>query len=452
MTAADSPRVVVLDVVGLQPAHLEADLAPNLATLMDGPRRARLQPSFPALTVPAQTTLGTGHPPGEHGDVASGRYDREHDTVTFWGRDRGDRTRLWERASEEAGLTTGAICFQHLLGTSADVALTPSPIEDENNDMVEMDCWTNPDGWYDELREEYGHFPLHHYWGPGANSESTAWILTAAAEAVTEYDTDLLWAYVPHLDYAGLRQGPESAEMREAVRTVDALVGDFLDSLRSDGRWSDTVVAVVSEYGFHDVDTPVYPNRALRDAGLLTERAESNDVDLRRSRAFAMVDHQVAHVYVDDGSVVDARDALVGLDGVDRVLGDDGKAAYGIDHANAGELVCVAEPDAWFQYYWWREETNAPAYATDMDIHEKPGFDPCELFVGDSGLVSLDPTQVGGSHGRTDVPGFFGVGGPAAPRSLPQEVPAPAVAPTVADLLGTGPGFANRYERPSVLE
>ncbi|WP_226022067.1 alkaline phosphatase family protein [Halomicrobium salinisoli] len=433
---AAADRVVVLDVVGLRPDHLDADATPALSALLDGGATAELRPAFPALTVPAQTTLATGLTPGEHGDVASGEYDREANEAAFWERDRGDRDRLWETAAEN-GLTTGALFFQHLIGSTADVAVTPSPIEDENNDMIEMDCWTNPDGFYDALREEYGHFPLHSYWGPGANEESSAWILDAARESVDRFDPDLLWVYVPHLDYAGLRSGPDSEELASALETVDDLVGGFLDHLRGDDRWSETAVAVVSEYGFHGVDEPAFPNRALREAGLLATDGEGN-VDLAASDAFAMVDHQVAHVYADDGALADAEAALGSLAGVDELLGDDGKRERGIDHPNAGDRVLVADPNAWFQYYWWTDRGDAPPYATEMDIHAKPGFDPCELFFGDDGLVSLDPTEVGGSHGRVDADAFpvFGLGGPAAPDGLPDRIDATDVAPTLADLLG----------------
>ncbi|RBI63449.1 alkaline phosphatase family protein [halophilic archaeon] len=451
MTGADAGRVVVLDVVGLRPEHVTEDLAPNLAGLLDDV--SAMRPQFPALTVPAQTTLATGRSPGEHGDVASGEYDREADEVAFWERDRGDRDRVWETA-RDAGTTTGALFFQHLVGSDADVAVTPSPIEDENDDLIEMNCWTNPDGFYDDLREEYGHFPLHNYWGPAADEASSEWILDAATEAVERFDPDLLWAYVPHLDYAGLRHGP-GEELRSAVGEVDALVGEFLAALRADDRWDETVVNVVSEYGFHDVDRPAFPNRALREAGLLSVTRESEggeggeEVDLANSDAFAMVDHQVAHVYTD--SVDDAREALRGLDGVDEVLGEEGREERGVDHPNAGDLVLVAEPDAWFQYYWWRDRADAPSYANDMDIHAKPGFDPCELFFGEEGLASLDPTKVGGSHGRVDgetLPAY-GLGGPAAPDVDADEVDARRVAPTVADLLGVPEAVEG--DRPSLL-
>jgi predicted AlkP superfamily pyrophosphatase or phosphodiesterase len=443
-------RVVVIDVVGLQTHHISQSRTPNLDAILGD--YVDLRPPFPAVTVPSQTTLASGRSPAAHGDVANGRYDRRTDTVTFWGRDRGDRTRLWE-AAHDVGLTTGALFFQHLLGTTADVAVTPSPIEDEDDNLIEMNCWTNPDGFYDLLREKYGHFPLHTYWGPGANADGSRWILDAARETVERYDPDLLWTYVPHLDYAGLAAGP-GPELDAELDVVDDLLGEFFDALRSDDRWAETAVVVVSEYGFHQVGTPVFPNRALREADLLevTDDGEGGEqVDLDASRAFAMVDHQVAHVFCDD--VEATRAALSELDGVEEVLGEAGKAAAGIDHPDTGDLVLVADRNAWFQYYWWTDRDDAPFYATDVDIHKKPGFDPCELFFGREGMASIDPTKVGGSHGRVDeeTHGILGVGGPSAPALPDRTVDARSVAPTVADLLGVVNDVDMSFERPSVV-
>ncbi|ELY90971.1 alkaline phosphatase family protein [Natrialba taiwanensis] len=431
-------RVIVLDVVGLQPQHIGAERTPTLHSMFPAERVADLRPPFPAVTVPVQTTLATGTGPEEHGDVSSGEFDREREVAEFWERDRGDRNRIWETASE-AGLTTGALFFQHLIGTTADIAVTPSPIEDEDNTLLEMNCWTNPDEFYDDLQAEYAHFPLHNYWGPGANEEGSQWILAAAKEAVDRFDPDLLWVYVPHLDYVGQSDGPSSAAFQTELETVDDLLGDFLSFLSETERWDETVVNLVSEYGFHDVERPLFPNRVLRDAGLL-ETDASGDADIPNSEAFAMVDHQIAHVYADDGALETARELLGELDGVDTIIDDAEKSEWGIDHPNAGEFILVADRDAWFQYYWWTDHANAPPYATDMDIHDKPGFDPCELFFGDDGLVSLDATTVSGSHGRVDesAVGCYGLGGPAAAELAPElegTVDATAVTPTIEALL-----------------
>jgi predicted AlkP superfamily pyrophosphatase or phosphodiesterase len=450
MTAA-AERVIVLDVVGLQPPHITGDEAPAIAEHLAPDTVATLDAPFPAVTIPVQTTLATGQSPATHGDVANGEYDRATDTVAFWERDRADRDRLWETVTERTDLTTGALFMQHLIGSSADVAITPSPIEDEDNNMLEMDCWTRPDGLYDDLYDDYGHFPLHNYWGPMAGAASSEWILDAAREAIDRADPDLLWVYVPHLDYTGLRDGPESEAHGEALATVDDLVGDFLDWLADRPRWDETALTVLGEYGFNSVSRPVFPNRALREAGLLTV-ADDGDVDLAASDAFAMVDHQVAHVYCED-SVAIARDALTDCAGIERVVTD--PAAVGLDHPHTGDIVLVAAQDAWFQYYWWPDGGGTPPYAMEMDIHAKPGFDPCELVHGDDGLVSLDAAAIGGSHGRTDD-GALGVcafGGPAAPDSLavPDRVDATAVAPTVADLLGVHDAVGDAFEGSSLL-
>ncbi|WP_440006066.1 alkaline phosphatase family protein [Halomicrococcus sp. SG-WS-1] len=445
MTRSDPPstagRVIVLDIVGLQRDHLGTGRTPNLTEFFSEELTTDLRPPFPAVTVPVQTTLATGQSPESHGDVANGEYDRDADTVAFWERDRGDRTHIWDAVSD-AGVTTGVLFFQHLIGTDADVAVTPSPIEDEDNNLLEMNCWTNPDEFYDELEAEYGHFPLHHYWGPGANERSSEWILTAAREAIERHDPDLLWVYVPHLDYDAQRYGPDTPEFDDALETVDRTVGTFLDFLREDDRWDETVVNAVSEYGFHRVDTPVFPNRALRDAGFLSVCDDGDggeEVDLPQSDAFAMVDHQVAHVYITADVLPEVREMLAGLEGVEQVLDESGKDDHQVDHPNTGELVLVADSNAWFQYYWWEDHDDAPQYATDMDIHAKPGYDPCELFVGESGLVSLTPSKIRGSHGRVDDESlaFYGLGGPAAPDSyLDDSIDARAVAPTILDLLG----------------
>ena len=440
MTESEASRVIVLDIIGLQPDHISSELAPNLANLLD--EVIPMRPAFPALTVPAQTTLATGQSPGDHGDVASGEFDRDRKEAEFWERDRGGRNRLWESA-HDAGLTTGALFFQHLIGSNGDVVVTPSPIEDEDNNLIEMDCWSNPDEFYDGLQEKFGHFPLLNYWGPAADKTSSKWIFNAATEAIDRFDPDLLWVYVPHLDYTGLREGP-GKELQDEVRVVDKLVGEFLTDLRETPRWKETVVNVVSEYGFHSVDTPLLPNKALRQANLLSvtdDEKGGKDVDLESSRAFAMVDHQIAHIYADDESVNEVKELFENLEGVDSVLDEEGKETFDIAHPNAGDLVLVAEPNAWFQYYWWESLDEAPHYAVDMDIHAKPGFDPCELFVGDSSLVSLDPSKVGGSHGRIDSNTWpvYGIGGPAASEfdlDRMESIDALRVAPTIAKILG----------------
>jgi len=75
-------------------------------------------------------------------------------------------------------------------------------------------------------------------------------------------------------------------------------------------------------------------------------------------------------------------------------------AERGLAHARCGEVVLEAAEGCWFDYRWWRPGA-APDFAGHVDIHNKPGFDPCELFRERWGLrTGTDPARVRGSHGR----------------------------------------------------
>jgi predicted AlkP superfamily pyrophosphatase or phosphodiesterase len=147
-------------------------------------------------------------------------------------------------------------------------------------------------------------------------------------------------------------------------------------------------------------------------------------LDAGASAAFAVADHQIAHVYVNDPDrLAQVRAILEGTEGVAEVLDGTSKQAYHLDHPRAGELVAIAEKDAWFTYYYWLDDRRAPDYARTVDIHRKPGYDPAELFfdprrklvkpnaaltllkrrLGFRSLlevVPLDASLVRGSHGR----------------------------------------------------
>jgi hypothetical protein len=298
-------------------------------------------------------------------------------------------------------------------------AVTPRPVYHADG-RKDPDCWTWPPELHDELVGELGPFPLFTYWGPTAGIASSRWIVNAARRLMPEHDMTLV--YVPHLDYDLQRFGPDSPEAVRAARELD----DTLAPLLADARDSGTTVVVLSEYGIAPVSRPVDINRALRRAGLLHVHTNATGelLDPWTSRAFAVADHQVAHVYVDDPGDVERVAALLReLPGVAEVLDDEGKAAYGLDHPRAGDLVAVAEPDAWFTYYYWLDDDRAPDFARMVEIHKKPGYDPAELFMDPEDrwvklraatalarkkagmryamqVVPLDPSPVRGSHGR----------------------------------------------------
>ena len=215
--------------------------------------------------------------------------------------------------------------------------------------------------------------------------------------------------------------------MARELRAADAEAGRLIEHFKGRGAR----VIVLSEYGIVPVSRPVHLNRVLREAGLVSVRMEEGleRVDVGQSRAFAAADHQVAHVYVRDAADLPrVRDLVTNAPGVARVLEGESRRAAGLDHPRSGELVAVAETDAWFTYYYWLDDALAPDYARTVDIHRKPGYDPAELFLDPQkslmkariasklarrkllnmrtplDVIPLDATLVKGSHGASTTP------------------------------------------------
>ncbi|MFI7514614.1 alkaline phosphatase family protein [Micromonospora echinofusca] len=374
-----SRRLVVLDVVGLTPrllAHM-----PRLRAVADAGFRAELGTVLPALTCPVQSTFLTGALPAGHGVVGNGWYFRDLGEVLLWRQHHAlvGGEKLWQAARRvEPGFTVANVCWWYAMGADVDWTVTPRPVYRADG-RKEPDCYTDPPELHDALTDRLGTFPLFSYWGPGAGLASSTWICRAAELILADHAPDLTLVYVPHLDYDLQRFGPSSPRAAAAAAELDGVLGPLLDAARA----RDATVVVLSEYGITDVSRPVDVNRALRAEGLLRVHTQAGMeyLDPWTSRAFAVADHQVAHVYVRDPADVPAVATLcAALPGVGEVLDADGRAAYGLDHPRAGELVLVAEPDAWFTYYYWLDDARAPDFARLVDIHRKPGYDPAELF------------------------------------------------------------------------
>ncbi|MFJ8915218.1 alkaline phosphatase family protein [Amycolatopsis sp. NPDC102389] len=414
--------LVVIDVVGLTPKALR-DMPKLSAVARDG-WQAELGTVLPAVTCSAQSTFLTGLMPAQHGIVGNGWYFRELGEIFLWRQHNrlvgGEK--LWETArAAHPGYTSANVCWWYAMGMSTDVTVTPRPIYHADG-RKSPDAYVRPPELHDQLTGALGEFPLFQYWGPTASLKSSKWVIGASRQILREKRPDLLLTYVPHLDYDLQRFGPDAPQARKAARELDNALSPLLDDARNAGA---TVVAL-SEYGITNVHRPVDINRALRRAGLLEvyTQAGMEYLDPWASRAFAVADHQVAHVYVRDQSDVERVRSIVGeLTGVDEVLDREAQAKYGIDHERAGELVAVAEPDSWFTYYYWLDDERKPDFARGVEIHRKPGYDPAELFFDPedkfakaraglnlakkfAGLryamdvVPTDPRWVRGSHGR----------------------------------------------------
>jgi predicted AlkP superfamily pyrophosphatase or phosphodiesterase len=220
----------------------------------------------------------------------------------------------------------------------------------------------------------------------------------------------LTLAYLPHLDY-DFQRFPDHDPQR--VAEVDACAGRIIDAASE----TNTQVVIVSEYGLSPVSRPVHLNRHLRGAGLLSVRVGPFGESMMpgESAAFAVADHQLAHIYVRDRSrMTEVRSLLQSVDGIDRVVEP---AEIELDHPRSGELIALAKSDSWFTYYYWDDDRHAPDFARTVDIHRKPGYDPCELFLTSKAraiarvaqkkigfrykmdVIPLNANLVGGSHG-----------------------------------------------------
>jgi hypothetical protein len=390
------------------PALREKDVAvmPNLRNLTAGGAIADLTPGFPCVTCPVQANMTTGGGPAQHGVVANGFYWRKKRQVEMWTapNDCIQRPQLWDLLSHHGRGLTSAVWFpMHSKGCEADFVCTPAPIHNPDG-SESLWCYTRPAELYGQFRDTLGHFPLMNYWGPMTNIKASAWIADSAVVAARQWQPDFFYIYLPHLDYAAQRSGPDSAAADAAVAEFDELLGRLAAGL-SEAYAEDLLWIVAGEYAITPVDHVTYPNRVLREAGLLTVRGEADGehLDLERSRAFALVDHQFSHVFVADADEALARqtaELFRGRPGIAEVLVGTERGRYRLEHPRSGDVILISAPQSWQAYYWWLSEDLAPAFARTVDIHRKPGYDPVELFFDPATKsIPLNAALVKGSHG-----------------------------------------------------
>jgi predicted AlkP superfamily pyrophosphatase or phosphodiesterase len=398
-------HVLVLDLVCLTLEHLaDREATPTLNRLAEEGYAVSLRPPFPAVTCTAQATLTTGVLPREHGVVCNGMFERDRFAIRFWDQPTSmvKREKVWEALRRRDPTATSALLFfQNTMFATADVVVTPAPIHLDEG-LVPW-CYSKPVGFYEELAARRGEFRLPWYWGPLAGVKASEWIAQATLDTLEAHRPTLTFAYLPHLDYNTQRFGAASDQFKADLERMDEIVAELLDGLERRGLRDDTAVVLVGEYAMTDVTRPVLLNRELRRRGLLAVRSIGGHeyLDVELSAAFAMVDHQIAHIYIKPGQEESVRGAFSEIDGIEQVLGREEQAALGIDHPSSGELIAVAEADAWFSYYWWLDDALAPPYAREIDIHRKPAYDPVELFFDPATKsIPLRPELVKGSHGR----------------------------------------------------
>lgn len=389
--------VALINLVGLTPRHI----GENTPRLLELSKKGFLSPLggvLPAVTMPAQATLLTGTLPWHHGIVGNGWFFRETGEVRFWLQSNSliHGETLYQRARQLAAergdrFTCAKLFWWFNQGAPVEYSVTPKPYYGADGSKIfAIDSF--PDALAPALEATLGSFPFPSFWGPMAGLPSSKWIARAAADVMRRERPTLTLVYLPHLDYDLQRFGRDHTGLLNTLKELDHVAGIVFDAAREIGA----TIVVVSEYGLVPVRRPIYINRVLREQGWLMVRDGpfGETLETFKSRAFAVVDHQVAHVYVHHADDLNSvRVAIEKVPGVAQILEGQAKTDAGLHHARAGDLVLLADQDAWFAYPYWLNERRAPDFARTVDIHRKPGYDPCELLIDPN--LTLPKLRVG---------------------------------------------------------
>lgn len=427
-------RTAIINVVGLTPSLLTADAMPLLHKWSQSQSRAvtSIKPAFPAVTCTAQSNYVTGKTPAAHGIVANGWYNRDLAEVQFWKQSNHlvAAPKIWDALRQQnPKFTCAKLFWWYNMYSTADYSITPRPMYPADGRKV-FDIYTHPFNIRTEIKNDLGEFPFPAFWGPAAGVDSkqfqadavSRWIAESAKWIENKHQPTLSLIYLPHLDYNLQRLGPQHTEVKTDLARIDTITGDLITFLEQRG----VQPIVLSEYGITAVDTPIHLNRRFREKGWLAIKDELGLelLDAGASKAFAVADHQIAHIYINDSSIAPQLVSLLhDIPGIERILDAQGKVEFGINHKRAGDLIAISKPNAWFTYYYWQDDAKAPDFARTVDIHRKPGYDPVELFLDPAikfpllkiaakllkkklgfrmlmDLIPLDATLVKGSHGH----------------------------------------------------
>lgn len=414
-------KTVVIDIVALSTSVI-GEHTPFLKSYISKHKLERIAPMLPAVTTSVQSTYITGEWPAGHGIVGNGWYDKTDAEIKFWKQSnklvQGEK--IWERARKiDPGFTVSKMFWWYNMYSTADYSVTPRPNYLADGRKM-PDCYSHPASLRDELQQELGQFPLFKFWGPGADITSTQWIADASVYTDKKYEPTLTLIYLPHLDYCLQKFGPDHNQIASHLTEIDKVVEQLVTYYES----RNAKIILLSEYGISPVNNPIHINRLLRQNNLLGIRVERGLelLDAGASKAFAVADHQVAHIYINDSGVYDNVIKLVqNVPGITRVLDKTAQKEFHIDHERSGDIVLMADENSWFTYYFWLDDAVAPDYARVVDIHKKPGYDPVELFMTSKAragykllrkkaglryvmdVIPLDASLVKGSHGSIDV-------------------------------------------------
>lgn len=416
-------KTVVINVVGLT-KRLIGEHTPFIKSFLNQGKHATITPVLPAVTCSSQSTYLTGKHPAKHGIVGNGWYFKDECEVKFWKQSNKlvQSEKIWDKLKREnPEFTCSNMFWWYNMYSTADYSVTPRPNYLADGRKI-PDCYSHPAELRDTLQSELGTFPLFHFWGPKTTIKSSQWIADATIKTDQLHDPTLTLVYLPHLDYNLQRHGLDFEIISKDLNEIDGVVKQLVEYYQKQS----CNVILLSEYGITNVENPIHLNRVLRKEGFLQIRKERGLelLDAGASHAFAVADHQIAHIYLNDKSLKSKIKKLIeNIDGVEKVLSEEEIVDAHLNHERCGDLVVVADSHSWFTYYFWLDDEKAPDFARMVDIHKKPGYDPVEMLTDPKdpfvmpkvigklirkklgfrtvmNIIPLDAQLVKGSHGR----------------------------------------------------
>ena len=418
-------QTVVINIVGLSNVLLKhKDLF--LTQWIEKKQLTKIKPVLPAVTCAVQSTYLTGKWPKDHGIVANGWYFKDECEVKLWRQSNHlvEAPKIWDMAKAiNPDFTCSNMFWWYNMYSNSDFNVTPRP-QYRADGQKKPDCYSKPEELRDRLQSKLGTFPLFNFWGPNTTIKSTKWIADASKLVHNWHEPTLQLIYLPHLDYVLQKNNNKNLILKD-LKELDLVCKDLINFYES----KDVQIILLSEYGINPVKAPFHINRLLREHGYIKIRNENGLelLDAGISDAFAMADHQIAHVYINDKSKIESIKALLeNCEEIDLVLDEEEQTKHHINHHRSGDLVVVIKKDFWFTYYYWLDDKKAPDFARNVDIHKKPGYDPVELFTDPKkkfmlgriafkllkkklgfrtmlNVIPLDANLVKGSHGSINV-------------------------------------------------
>jgi predicted AlkP superfamily pyrophosphatase or phosphodiesterase len=432
-------QTIVINVAGLTRRFIGKN-TPNIKKLVKQGFLSSIENVFPSLTCSVQATYLTGLLPNEHGIVGNGWYDRDISEIHFWKQSNQliSGEKIWHTGKgKDKEFTCAQLFWWFNMNSDADISVTPRPIYRADGLKI-PDIYTKPNNIKNSLITKLGKFPLYNFWGPDSNIYSSKWISACSKEITESYKPTLSLVYLPHLDYCLQKLGPSHPDIPLYLKEIDDLCGDLIDNAQNTG----SEVIILSEYGITEVSKPIHINRILREAGFIQVRNElgSEILDMGASQAFAVSDHQIAHIYIKNKKDINAvKRVLMKNSNIEEIINPKNNTSFNINHDRSGDLIAISKENAWFTYYYWLSDSRAPDFARTVDIHRKPGYDPVELFMNPKlrfpklsiakriikkkmgfrtlmDVIPIDADLVKGSHGRmptssSDMPIFISSNG-----------------------------------------